>query len=166
MEASPKAVKDILTGDKRYFIPPYQRPYRWDADNVEQLVDDIWNSLDAEEKEYFIGSIICIRKGNDKYEVVDGQQRLITLTLILSALARRIEGTKLKVRLEGMVLQNNLYDEDSASIPSLVVQEKVRSCFLHIIGNGKNKDAKKLSPNQKVFLNNYNKINNLLSGKN
>ena len=41
MEASPKAIKDILTGDRKYIIPAYQRPYKWDVENVEQLILDI-----------------------------------------------------------------------------------------------------------------------------
>ncbi len=72
-------VQDILTENKKYIIPSYQRPYSWTVDNAEQLIDDIYESSQSEEREYFIGSMICINKGQNQYEVVDGQQRLTTL---------------------------------------------------------------------------------------
>uniref|UniRef100_UPI003AB1AC6A GmrSD restriction endonuclease domain-containing protein n=1 Tax=Vibrio alfacsensis TaxID=1074311 RepID=UPI003AB1AC6A len=49
-------------------------------------MDDIYQSYLSDEKEYFIGSMICINKGNNTFEVVDGQQRLTTLSLIVSEL--------------------------------------------------------------------------------
>ena len=49
----------------------------------------------SEENEYFIGSMICINKGQNQYEVVDGQQRLTTLSIIVSELKKSsIQGVK------------------------------------------------------------------------
>ena len=79
MEAKECKVQDILTENKKFIIPSYQRPYSWTVDNAEQLIDDIYKSSQSEENEYFIGSMICINKGQNQYEVVDGQQRLTTL---------------------------------------------------------------------------------------
>lgn len=45
-------------------------------------------SSQSEENEYFIGSMICINKGQNQYEVVDGQQRLTTLSIIVSELKK------------------------------------------------------------------------------
>ena len=163
MEASPKALKDILTGDKKYIVPPYQRPYKWDVENVEQLILDIQDSMGAQEKEYFIGSVICIKKGDDSFEVVDGQQRLITLILILSVLAKKVGEGEAREELRKMISKRNPFDKNFVPIPCLTVQKKVKKVFDRIIRDEENENTKRLPPNQKVFLNNYNKIDKLLS---
>jgi hypothetical protein len=67
-----------------YKIPRFQRPYSWDKGNVE----DFWNDAVAGGKEgYFIGSMVMFgNKGDQELYVVDGQQRLTTITIFLSAL--------------------------------------------------------------------------------
>jgi uncharacterized protein with ParB-like and HNH nuclease domain len=70
-----------------YFIPLYQREYSWGKSQWETLFDDIIEN----ESGYFLGSIICINNSNDaidlqKLEVVDGQQRLTTLSILFIAL--------------------------------------------------------------------------------
>ena len=67
MEAKECKIQDILTENKKYVIPAYQRPYSWSTDNAEQLIDDIYQSFASEDKEYFIGSMICINKGDNIY---------------------------------------------------------------------------------------------------
>ena len=60
-------------------IPDYQRTYCWLPKNVYKLLDDIWNV----KKEYHMGCVILQKKAGE-LNIIDGQQRLITLTLILS----------------------------------------------------------------------------------
>ena len=83
-----KTIKEIF-GDAMSFykMPDYQRPYSWEDEQVEQLWDDIYtafkNNIDDStiDENYFLGSIIIIPKGNE-FDVVDGQQRLTTLTIL------------------------------------------------------------------------------------
>ena len=63
-------------------IPYYQRPYKWKVGNVLQLLDDIYLSYNQRKETYRIGSII-LHKENEKLNIVDGQQRLVTICLIL-----------------------------------------------------------------------------------
>ncbi|MPN05739.1 hypothetical protein SDC9_152992 [bioreactor metagenome] len=68
-----------------YQIPRYQRPYRWIDDQVEKLWDDLYEAFQEGTENYFLGSII-LAADNIKsayYDVVDGQQRLTTLTILL-----------------------------------------------------------------------------------
>lgn len=70
-----------------YRIPPYQREYTWNKTHWEQLLDDVLDSP----KGYFLGSIICINQQKDvtevaELELVDGQQRMTTLSILLTAL--------------------------------------------------------------------------------
>ena len=96
MEAKELKIVDVLTENKKYIIPPYQRPYSWDDDHAVQLIKDIHESFESEAKEYFIGSLICINKGADTYEVVDGQQRLTTLSLIVAKIRDMTQDTDVK----------------------------------------------------------------------
>lgn len=76
-----------------YAVPRYQREYTWSKSNWERLFDDLLEN----EPGYFLGSIICINKAEDalavqQLEVVDGQQRLTTLSLLIAAVYRYLKG--------------------------------------------------------------------------
>ncbi len=92
-----------------YVIPKYQREYTWGLNQWKDLYDDICEN----ENGYFIGSIICIDNSSDAFqtkelEVVDGQQRLTTLCLLLTAIYNRLK------------LHKDLLDEDDEDeLPSL-----------------------------------------------
>lgn len=130
---------DIFNPDKdvRFVIPKYQREYAWGRDNWDALIDDIIENPEG----HFIGSIICINKSGDSYdtqdlELVDGQQRLTTLTLLYAAIYKKVselaaddEETKIelynlkhrivlksnkKLRIELSVQNNNFNDLKTA----------------------------------------------------
>jgi hypothetical protein len=78
---------------EHYHVPKYQREYTWGKGNWEQLLQDI----DENEQGYFMGSVICVRDADEVspgdeliYEVVDGQQRLTTLSILLMAIYERL----------------------------------------------------------------------------
>lgn len=63
-------------------IPPYQRLYEWNKEQIQTLLNDIKTKIDENKnKEYFIGNVVVSQK-DDKYLLIDGQQRLTTLFLI------------------------------------------------------------------------------------
>ena len=74
-QLEPKLVGDI---SGLFYVPAYQRGYRWGRDEVTRLLDDIWESKD---KPYYLQPIV-VKKFGDEWELVDGQQRLTTLFLI------------------------------------------------------------------------------------
>ncbi|HEY0777679.1 MAG TPA: DUF262 domain-containing HNH endonuclease family protein [Gemmatirosa sp.] len=90
MKAEERAISQILTDQLRYQIPPYQRPYSWGEEQTRDLLDDVHDAMQAGEKEYFIGSLITIDRGDGVSEVVDGQQRLTTLNLVLARLREHL----------------------------------------------------------------------------
>ena len=67
-------------------IPNYQRPYKWIAKNVIQLLDDILDAKNANKETYRVGTLILHKEGESTYNIVDGQQRTITFSLLLKAL--------------------------------------------------------------------------------
>ena len=74
---------NIFNTETEYIIPLYQRAYAWEDKQLIQLIEDI-NDV-AEDIDYYIGSLIVSKQSN-KYEVVDGQQRLTSLYLLLNCL--------------------------------------------------------------------------------
>lgn len=84
-----KFISKIL--DKDFYIPSYQRGYKWTNQEVVDLLDDIYDfdiGTNSQPKYYCLQPLIVIKKEDNKYEVVDGQQRLTTLFIILKTLEK------------------------------------------------------------------------------
>ena len=82
-----KTIKKIFgDADSYYQIPDYQRPYSWTAEQIEQLWDDVLSAMESNEESYFLGPMILIKTNEGYFEVVDGQQRLTTLTILFCVL--------------------------------------------------------------------------------
>ena len=75
----PMLVGDIAKVADRFFVPAYQRGYRWGEAEVRRLLDDIWESRD---RAYYLQPVV-VKPHGQEWEVVDGQQRLTTLFLIM-----------------------------------------------------------------------------------
>ena len=68
-------------------IPIYQRPYSWEQTQVQTLLEDLYKAFEKEQSKYLVGNIILYKNDNKvNYEIVDGQQRTITFSLIFSNL--------------------------------------------------------------------------------
>ena len=67
----------------RYVIPLYQRNFAWRTDEIQQLLQDIWGAFQkGGTGNYYIGSLVVMKRHSGDYEVVDGQQRLTVISLI------------------------------------------------------------------------------------
>jgi uncharacterized protein with ParB-like and HNH nuclease domain len=75
-----------LLQDSKLQVPTYQRSYAWTDKNVTQLFRDLGTAIIEGDKEYFLGSIVLIGEATDRPSVVDGQQRLATMTILLAAM--------------------------------------------------------------------------------
>lgn len=78
---------------EHYLIPYYQRGYRWETNHVEALLDDLHNFMQAKKEEYYCLQPIVVcpsidESGFNRWEVIDGQQRLITLHIIFQFLSK------------------------------------------------------------------------------
>ena len=71
--------------DSFYKIPRYQRPYKWENEQVEQLWDDIYSAYEENINNYFLGSIITAKDGSS-IDIIDGQQRMTTLMILFCVL--------------------------------------------------------------------------------
>lgn len=84
-EASDRRIQQVLFSQRKYRVPRYQRPYAW---GIEQI-SEFWNDLITNTEPYFLGSLVfCTeREKEDGYdEIIDGQQRLLTITIFIAVL--------------------------------------------------------------------------------
>lgn len=92
LHAYTKTVNDLFSINKKYVVPRFQREFSWREEQLSELWKDLVSNIltkgsKLENQEYFIGSLVLV--GEDKstdFKIVDGQQRLTTITILLSAL--------------------------------------------------------------------------------
>ena len=108
-----------LFGDTRYNIDYYQREYRWERRQVAQLLDDLFGSFGESHKpgnlredvakygQYFLGPVILTQR-EAITDIIDGQQRLTTLTLLLIALYHRIDDSDHRATISTLIMTTKL----------------------------------------------------------
>jgi uncharacterized protein with ParB-like and HNH nuclease domain len=76
-----------ILNDKVLVVPQYQRAYSWQKDQVELFWNDLRTAVDASEPEYFLGTVVVTaEQSNRRLNIIDGQQRLATVTMLLAAI--------------------------------------------------------------------------------
>jgi uncharacterized protein with ParB-like and HNH nuclease domain len=110
IKAEEVTIGKLYSPDFMFEIPIFQRPLSWEKDNFDQLFEDIFEAMNNDEKQYFLGSIILQEheKEKNKYSLVDGQQRISALA-ILMAVIRDSSTTSQKLRQK---LTSYLYQEE------------------------------------------------------
>jgi hypothetical protein len=86
-------VKDLLKNDAKYLVPMYQRNYAWGKGEIDQLIQDVRDSQaksvsqnKGTEHKYYIGTLVVYKRKDGAFEVIDGQQRFTTLSLMATCL--------------------------------------------------------------------------------
>ncbi len=107
-----KFVKYMEGSDKRFVIPVYQRNYDWKMENCKQLYDDLVKIIKSDRKSHFFGSLVSVYNPEGHHEeflVIDGQQRLTTVSLLFLAMYNLMEnGT---ITPETANLKERIYEE-------------------------------------------------------
>lgn len=97
MKAIDRPFTKIINGTTQFVIPVFQRDYNWTEANCDQLWKDVVRiASDPAERGHFLGSLVYVSTGDSsagftRWLLIDGQQRLTTLTLLLTALRDHIE---------------------------------------------------------------------------
>lgn len=97
LNAVTRSVGDIFSVNKRYLVPRFQREYSWGKDQLDEFWDDVIQQIQvkgkkARNEEYFIGCIVLVGEDSKPdYLIVDGQQRLTTLTILIRAIVERLK---------------------------------------------------------------------------
>lgn len=125
-----------LLSNFMFEVPQFQREYSWAQDEVTDFWNDLRGSLDADS--YFLGLVILTDRPKRKF-VVDGQQRLITLTLLATAIyfeAKRRDRKALAEKVQSDFIKSVNYETDESD-PRLVLSDESDNLTLQaIIGNG------------------------------
>jgi hypothetical protein len=112
------SIYEIYNGEKStYEVPIYQRNYAWEKDEISALIQDVYDAFVVKKQTYFIGTLVSYHKGDQLYEVIDGQQRLTTINIVLGAM--------------GITIQNKLTyrarkksNDTIQSVPNFEIDEK------------------------------------------
>lgn len=111
IEAKEQELKRIFSDDYLFEIPAFQRPYSWTTEQAGELLDDLLGTMGKDEKieevaPYFLGSIVLIKDLlHPRAEVVDGQQRLTTLTILIAVLREHCEDIGSKSNLDKYICE-------------------------------------------------------------
>lgn len=141
MKGSEQKLISYLQGsDKRFVIPVYQRKYDWKLENCKQLYDDLVKVVKRPLKSHFFGSIVSYYNSDaekDEYQIIDGQQRITTITLLLLAMYRIMEQKILvseKENLSRKIFKTYLIDEygDQDDFIKVVPVKGDREAFLRL----------------------------------
>lgn len=114
IEAAHHTIGDVFCDAYAFSIPPYQRPYAWERTQVEELLNDLTEAMQLLKHAdgfYFLGSVVLVKShGSPEAKVVDGQQRLTTLTILFSVLRDLTDDMQARLKRERYVKQ--AADED------------------------------------------------------
>ena len=137
MESSPAKIIQYFNGEKQNLIPLFQRPYSWKRANWQTLWDDMLVQYDTDDKSaHFMGAIVSVPArsvpvGVSKYLIIDGQQRLTTVSLLLAALRDTVEKNT-SDRIHEVYLTNRFREpEDTLKfVPTQADRDLYRSIIL------------------------------------
>jgi hypothetical protein len=75
-----------LLADRYIMVPPYQRAYSWTDEQIEELLRDLSDAMREKEAEYFLGTVVLTKYQAGQHAVIDGQQRLATISILICAI--------------------------------------------------------------------------------
>lgn len=124
-------LSNIFSSEFEYYIPSYQRPYAWTTEQAEVLFDDLYQFfIDKTADNYFLGSIVLIKEeGNSKSEVIDGQQRLTTLSILFAVMAEAFDDEELKGECKSYIWEKGNIGQKIKSRPRLTLRKKDQEFF-------------------------------------
>ena len=168
MDARKGNIYELLNGNRQFLIPVYQRFYSWDIDQCKRLWNDIVEMQRKGKTSHFVGSIVNIAEqamptGVQKYMIIDGQQRMTTLTLLLLALRdyaiKNPSDTTINARrIDNMLLKNEYESGDERY--KLLLTETDRDILISLV------EKKPISESiRSRLIENYNFFANKLADK-
>lgn len=179
IEADKRILQKIFSEDFWFVIPEYQRPYVWQKDNIEELIEDLYYAFEHKgENEYFLGSLVLKNINNEnfnEYEVLDGQQRLTTFFMMIAVLRDILDDEDYKSTLRELIYQkeNKLKKIPSRNRLTYYIRDNVKDFIDDFIikddGTKRKEDLLQYSEKENISISNMANallvIHNLLSKK-
>lgn len=170
LKVSKKTIAEFFGSmdNKKFIIPDYQRPYKWEMEHCQTLWNDLeyffQNDGNQPSSTYFLGTIVSYSKDGDNKEIIDGQQRITSIMLLLRAFYKKLENMSQSDEVNGLKkqigkclwdideLSENVTDFSKIHILSEVVTEENNEVFHHILQTGEaNNKAKDNYSNNYLF---------------
>ena len=149
MQAYNASMADFLGAKKAFFVVPvYQRNYDWLDSNCRQLFSDIVKIIETGE-EHFIGTVVFKSANSHERELIDGQQRLTSCTLLLKALRDATEDENLKQEIDETYIYNTGRGVDEGNKVKLRLNRRDDAVYRLILGNTPEKLEEILTDRQK-----------------
>jgi hypothetical protein len=137
IEAHERTVGQIFSDAYAFEVPAYQRPYAWEEDQVRELLADLLDAMDGKNTTggmYFLGSIVLIKSPNNpQSRIIDGQQRLTTLTILLSILRDLTSDAEAQIDRRSYIFQKANADRGTSERFRLLLRNRDRPFFLKYI---------------------------------
>jgi len=164
LHAYTKTIFDIFSINKKYVVPRFQREYSWGDDEISELWRDLVANIATKSgklsnQEYFIGSLVLV--GEDKstaFNIVDGQQRLTTITLLMSALVDAFKELSLDdlarglyAFIEGRDVSNKLFFKLENENPKPFLQNSIQN-YDKVVANPGSEEETNLRAAYQFFL--------------
>ncbi|MDQ0212150.1 DUF262 domain-containing protein [Arthrobacter bambusae] len=135
IHAAEQPLNQIFSPQFEFSIPDYQRPYAWGGEQTSQLLSDITEAQQRNPEEpYFLGSLVLVKEeGNPKADVIDGQQRLTTLSILLAVLRELSENPQVRSEMHEYIVEPGRITAGIASNPRLHLRARDREFFTQYI---------------------------------
>lgn len=138
-ETQKRTVAELFAGTTIYRMPLFQRPYSWEEETAAQLYDDIHAALErsgsltgrtSSGSEYFLGPVIVAQlRRTEVYDVIDGQQRLVALTIILAIIRDKLQEELRRKELQRMLWRGQSRVQGLDELPRVSLREDNQECF-------------------------------------
>lgn len=171
IEANKGILKKIFSEEFWFVVPQYQRPYVWQEDNIQELIDDLYYAFENKQNsEYFLGALVLKKTKEEEfreYEILDGQQRLTTLCMMIAVLRDLMKKQKYKWTLSEMIYQeeNELLKVPARGRIKYNTRDKVKDFvrdFITPMGGTKRHEILEFEENQNISVSNMAKAINIM----
>jgi len=150
-----------------FVIPDYQREYDWDNSEIDEFIEDIEEIKPKES--YFIGHMVLEGEFNgNSFNVIDGQQRITTITILLSVI-RDLFYSKNETNLADGINENYIFGKDRSNNPYIILENKmpypVLQAYVQSVPDEKDLSVKPIKSGEKRIIKVYDKLKKLFETK-
>lgn len=168
-------IKALLKSGRQFIVPRFQREYSWERNNCEEFINDVLNSLELTKNKlqptpYFLGTMLFVgnflEKGDDDIQIVDGQQRITTITIIFSVISD-IFREKKEDKLSEYIFEYIMTNDDNGDTIRIIRSETSYPFFSYYIQDRLKEEKTEPTSEEEICIQDtYNFYKNRLEEKN
>ena len=136
ISATEQPLGKVFTPDYQFTIPSFQRAYIWKTEHILQLVNDLHEACKTPDTPYFLGSLILVHEGGNRFSVIDGQQRLVSLSIIIATLRDLEQDPEWMRLLDALIVEPGDKLRGIRTEPRLALRERDAAFFREYVQEG------------------------------